>query len=166
MFISNVGTSDAIDPILRRRTKNVAGVTVEVQKQVLVVTMVKVMFAVFSAIDIHDHMRQGVLAFHTHWKTNTWWHRLYSTILGIIVTDAYLMYKMEHLEHNHGVDNGLLGYTDFVDRLAFSLIHNTIDAAPAVAVARKNNQRRRVPTALFEEALHISDVKVRFCHVL
>ena len=49
----------------------------------------------FGAVDQHDHLRQGSLEVEHLWCTKTWWHRLFGSILGMIVTDAYLAYKFE-----------------------------------------------------------------------
>ena len=51
--------------------------------------VIKTLFTWFPKVDVHDHLRQGFLAFHETWSTLNWWHRLYSNILGIIITDAY-----------------------------------------------------------------------------
>eukprot|EP01031_Cornospumella_fuschlensis_P026833 gene26833-32426_t len=48
-------------------------------------------FEGFNVIDVHDHYRQGILRLEEHWLTETWWHRLFATLLGVIVTDAYFM---------------------------------------------------------------------------
>ena len=49
-----------------------------------------------SVIDINNHVRQGALSLETAWKTQTWSSRVISTLLGIIETDAYLIWHHFH----------------------------------------------------------------------
>ncbi len=57
-------------------------------------------FEAASAIDIHNHYRQGGLAIERNVLTKNWAFRLilFCTILGIIVVDAYLAYLYDHRE--------------------------------------------------------------------
>ena len=41
-------------------------------------------------------MRQGGLALETAWRTPSWANRVVATVLGIVETDAYLLYKKFH----------------------------------------------------------------------
>ena len=128
-IVSNVGTTVALPDILRKRSKNINGVTVVIYKHV---EMIRKFFQYFSAIDVNDHLRQGTLNLHTHWHTNTWWHRLHGTLLGMIITDSYLAYKIEFSEYFQNEDEGeMMSFMDFVDRLAHDLIFNTVDLPPA-----------------------------------
>eukprot|EP00731_Ephydatia_muelleri_P001846 Em0001g1846a len=43
----------------------------------------------FHFIDVHDHMRQGILKLEQHWLTRNWVYRVLSTLFGVIVTDCY-----------------------------------------------------------------------------
>jgi len=65
--------------------------------------------------------RQGVLSFHTHWPTRKWWHRLFSTLLGIMITDAYYMYRYD--VKDFAAEDNIMTYIKFVDTLACQLIH-------------------------------------------
>eukprot|EP00731_Ephydatia_muelleri_P037529 Em0497g2a len=49
-----------------------------------------------KVIDIANHMRQGGLALEQAWKTQKWEHRLFSTLLGMIETDAYCAWRHFH----------------------------------------------------------------------
>jgi len=49
-------------------------------------------FSNANAIDVHDHYRQGGLALERSWRTHTWWHRVFATLLGMCETDAYLAF--------------------------------------------------------------------------
>ena len=47
-------------------------------------------------IDQHNKYRQAILAIEKRWKSQTWWHRLYGTLVGIVVVNAYLVWKTLH----------------------------------------------------------------------
>ena len=55
--------------------------------------VVETYFDAASIIDINNHMRQGGVAIETAWQTQSWASRVISKILGIVETDAYLLYK-------------------------------------------------------------------------
>lgn len=50
------------------------------------------LFEHFSAIDVHDHYRQGILECERNFPTKTWWIRIFTTIMGMIYTDCYFAY--------------------------------------------------------------------------
>jgi hypothetical protein len=135
-IISNVGTTLPATPIQRIRSKNVNGITEHFIKEIQCPMMINQFFSCFSAIDIHDHFRQGTLALHEHWKTMKWWHRVFSTILGIIVTDSYLLYKYEYKEFYNGDTTNLVEFVDYIDQLAIEIIQNEFDAPPAGGIRR------------------------------
>lgn len=96
------------------------------------------LFEHFSVIDYHDRLiASGVLAVGDcvgyHHK---WWHRLFATLLGMIVTDAYLAFRLDHKRDNHGNMDNCIPFFTFVERLAKQLIENELDG-PA------NNTRKR-----------------------
>ncbi|OWZ04411.1 hypothetical protein PHMEG_00023695 [Phytophthora megakarya] len=85
--------------------------------------MMELFFSKFSTIDIHDHYRQGSLAIEREWITRNWTHRLFSTILGMVVVDAYLAYRYD-TENAGNVD-----FNDFASQLAHQLIFNEFETA-------------------------------------
>ena len=74
-----------------------------------------------KVIDIANHMRQGGLALEQAWKTQKWEHRLFSTLLGMIETDAYCAWRHFH------PDGANDEHADFTEELAQQLLTNTID---------------------------------------
>lgn len=81
------------------------------------------LFRNLPRIDVHDHLRQGTLALERTWMTQNWVKRVFSTILGMSITDAFLAFN---LENNLAEDEGP-AFPDFISRLAYQLIHNTFD---------------------------------------
>lgn len=127
-FISNVGKTTDGEAARRRRYQKIQEnghfITRQHFKEVRRCHMVQNLFDGFSVIDIHDHYRQGSLGFHRSWKTQNWTHRLFSTILGIIITDAYFMYRFEYIA-DHYNDDGMQDFSTFLANLAHEMItHN------------------------------------------
>ena len=75
----------------------------------------------FHFIDVHDHMRQGILKLEQHWLTRNWVYRVLSTLFGVIVTDCYYASRYIHPAEMSGVD-----FREYVDRLAYQLINSDI----------------------------------------
>ncbi len=80
--------------------------------------MIEEFFSCFSQIDIHDHYRQGSLQIEKSWITQKWYHRLFATLLGVSITDAFLAYKYDCLRGNKGAPD----YMDFCYELAHELL--------------------------------------------
>lgn len=125
-FIASRGTTLQGSPHLRLRhrrpTEGEAGHTIREQLEVARPAVVEKYFQGFSAIDVHDHYRQGSLGMEMYWPTKTWWHRLFSTIFGMICTDSYLAYCHEFkMAHPHGMGTKLR-FDDFLGHVAFNLI--------------------------------------------
>ena len=69
-------------------------------------------FDAASIIDINNHMHQGGLALEAAWRTQSWACRVVATVLGIVETDTYLLYKKFH------PGDSRLSHSDFTDGLA------------------------------------------------
>ncbi|CAG4996824.1 unnamed protein product [Parnassius apollo] len=58
-----------------------------------------------ASIDIHNNIRQDGLALEKAWGTHKWEHRIYASVLGIIETNAYLIFnnffRAEHDQVSH-----------------------------------------------------------------
>jgi hypothetical protein len=81
------------------------------------------LYKYFSNVDIHDHLRQGSLMLETHWRTKIWWHRLFSSILGMIFTDTYLAHQWD-LANGWDADTyDKEPLTNYMRRLSYQLIH-------------------------------------------
>ena len=123
-IISNVGTTNPGTPSKRRRYKKemVDGIweTVSYFKEVKRPAMVEEFFSCFSTIDRHDHLRQGSLALEREWYTHKWWHRIYATVFGMCIVDAYMAYKFD-VEKAYGSPDH---FRDFIGKLAYELINN------------------------------------------
>lgn len=101
---------------------------------------IEMFYSCFSNIDVHDHYRQGSLAFERTWSTKTWWHRLFMTIFGMICTDSYFAYRLEWKNRNYGDMAGMLIYKEFLHRLAYQLINMEDMERPNLRRRGNNNQ--------------------------
>lgn len=72
-------------------------------------------------IDVHDHYRQGILCLEEVWLTRDWISRLFTTLLGICVVDAYFAHCFfVKVTTGKEYDKSFL---QFVDALSYALIH-------------------------------------------
>ena len=78
------------------------------------------MYDGFGKIDQHDQLRQGYLEMERTWPTSVWSTRLFTTLLGMCVVDAYRAYSYEFDKEET--------FTQFVDKLAYELINSTVGA--------------------------------------
>ena len=85
--------------------------------------VVETYFDAASIIDINNHMRQGGVALETAWQTQSWASRVISTILGIVETDAYLLYKKFH------PGGSKISHSDFTESVAKGLLIRRIPGA-------------------------------------
>jgi hypothetical protein len=102
-------------------------------KQTAQPTVIENMFKSFSAIDIHNHLRQNLLAIEIYCQTTSWYNKLFSTLLGMIVTNAYYAYQLEF----NGEPNDICNYQEFCSKLAYQLIFNKAIAEEARATRKR-----------------------------
>ena len=121
-LISNVSNTLPGSPADRPRHKLVMRVGEVVTEQELISISrpkcVEFMINYFSIIDIHDdHLRQGSLAMERRWRTATWWHRVFTTLIGFIFTNVYYAYCFEYRNANYN-DTTKNTYSKLLGRLA------------------------------------------------
>ena len=114
-------------------------VTEKYEKRIKRPQIIEDFYEFFSAVDVHDHLRQGSLRMEEAWKTKTWAHRIFSTVLGIILTDCYLAYRMTKKAHNGNV---VPTFSIFLGTLAEQMIHN--DGLQSSAVTRSDTEQREL----------------------
>ena len=74
-----------------------------------------------NAVDTHNHLRQGELGLEKQWVTHDGFFRIITTLFGIVVTDAFLVYRHQ-LPTGHHHKN--LSIKRFSDMLCSDLLHN------------------------------------------
>jgi hypothetical protein len=87
--------------------------------------IVQQLYENFAGIDVHDHMRQGVLGMEDN-ITRSWAKRIYFTIFGMVVVDCYYAYKLDYRNNHHGSDQGILEPLQFYNELFMALIFNNL----------------------------------------
>jgi hypothetical protein len=122
-IISNVGTTlTAGTPSIRHwtRLEDIAGIPTTVDRTTAIPrpAMIELFYKCFSAIDVNDHIRQGLLAIERTWVTNSWATSLFGTLFGVAITKAYCLHKFE----SKAANRDHLEFYDFIDRLGAELI--------------------------------------------
>ncbi|KAL5502000.1 hypothetical protein EMCRGX_G008685 [Ephydatia muelleri] len=122
-FVSTHSTTIPGRPSNKRRWREVLdedgeeiGQSEVLNKTVKRKKVVETYFDAASIIDINNHMRQGGVALETAWQTQSWASRVISTILGIVETDAYLLYKKFH------PGGSKISHSDFTESVAKGLL--------------------------------------------
>lgn len=95
VIVSTCGTSIAADPHVKKRFKvddNNQKFCKVVYRTVPRPEIVKMYFEAACQIDVHNHMRQGVLAIEDQVGTKDHLFRLFTTIFGMSIVDAYKIY--------------------------------------------------------------------------
>lgn len=140
-FISTCGTTIPADrPAIKKKSRLelADGVpthyTVEVPRPMIA----QEYFDAANGIDIHNHYRQGSLALEESFKTQTWWHRSFSTLLGMTATDAFLAFRYFH-PSKYEVSE--ISFKQFVDGLAKQLVENTVSCPVALHVRSSRHQQ-------------------------
>ena len=131
-IVSNFGTDlQSLTDSVRRRTKKIVDpgsgefITINYTKNVIRPVMIEQFFSAFPAIDVNDHLRQGILELERQWLTQSWWVRIFTTMLGVSIVGSFLASSSEY------VDNAQLfgqinmpDFLDFAGQLAHAMIFN------------------------------------------
>jgi hypothetical protein len=97
--------------------------TIMYQRSIPAPELVNYLFDGFEKIDVHDHLRQGILRSEETSNTKTWWHRIMDTLIGVIITNSYLIMKFEYEKMGYDMNN-FQCITEFAGKLAHQLIFN------------------------------------------
>jgi hypothetical protein len=128
-IITNVGHTLAGRPLVRKRSTLVAPQNPEeaalcstraVQLEIPQPAAVADGFEHFSAIDMHNDYRQGILKMEEYYKTHSWWKRMGASLEALTLVNAYLAYKFDAEQRRQEPED----YFAFCHRLAYQLVHN------------------------------------------
>jgi hypothetical protein len=119
-LVFTTGTTLAAAPSVRPRHRKVE-VNGRWVKQLYYKTVprpmvVKELFDAFGTIDVDDHYRQGSLELERTWIVRDWVLRIFMTVLGIIIVNAYYAFLF--------ITGSELVFNVFLGRLAHQLIFN------------------------------------------
>jgi hypothetical protein len=84
--------------------------------------VIQKLFEYFGTIDFHDRYRQGYLKLEKTFVVKSWTKRIFTTLLGMCVVDAFRAYLYTTPADRRDDD-----FFQFVDKLAYSLINNALD---------------------------------------
>lgn len=119
-FITNYGTASPGEPLdkhYRHEFRNACG-DMELPDSVPCLQFVRDYLDHISPIDISNHIRQGCLHLEESILTHIWWHRVFTTILGMIEVDAFRAFS--HF-YKHGVHRDA-AHKDFTFALVVALL--------------------------------------------
>lgn len=95
--------------------------------------MIQEFYDTFWNVDVHDHYRQGSLEMERQWVTRNWVHRVFSTVLGVCIVDAYFAFAHERrINHDTPAD-----FTYFCGRLSRELVENDLVMPRHTRAAKK-----------------------------
>ena len=124
-FIATAGTNGAAPPHNRTRYRLLPdGNSEKIVKSTPMSSIPYEYFSFSQKVDVHNHRRQGILAMERVIHTQNWAFRLICTVLGMIMVDAYMIYKYEN-EENIGLGS-ILSFIDFVAHVSGELVKNTL----------------------------------------
>jgi hypothetical protein len=95
---------------------------------------VSTFFKTFNAIDTHNQLRQDLLQLEKKWLTKNPFFRLSTTLVGISVTDAFLLSN-----HHKIINNGSGSHDDkkiSIQRFAGILAHQLLKNAKSLGSSR------------------------------
>ena len=99
-------------------------------------------FEMSNKVDTHNHVRQSELKLEKYWKTRDCWFRIVSTLLGMIVVDAWKAYSHgvgARREFKHSI-------LSFVDCLVWDIKHTDFEEEPkkrSVEISPLQNKNKK-----------------------
>ena len=120
-FVSTCGTTLAVDPAKKKRYDDNLKLYFKTVDRPKLVAMYH---DGAPSIDVHNHLRQDGLALEQVWRTDTWHHRVYASVFGIMETNAYLAFS----HFCCGLDK--ITHSAFTTRLAEQLIRYNAPQQP------------------------------------
>ena len=119
LTVSTYGNTLPGTPHKKRRWSVENGFERAFTKEVKRPSIVEHYFDAASAIDVHNHFRQGIVSLETAVKTQRWDFRLFCTILGMVLVNAYLAYR--HFEASNAKHQNV---PSFLEEVATELLKN------------------------------------------
>ena len=124
-------------------------------------------------IDVHNHARQSGLSLETAWGTQRWDHRVLSTLLGIIETDAYHMWysfhpkgkKWLHADFTEDIAEALLKTSTDTRRLSASSDTSDVDLSNAGGLPHEFRPLKELPQYLKSVSTNSGHRALRRCSV-
>ena len=86
--------------------------------------MIESFFETFAKIDIHDHLRQGILEVERYWLTQRWWLRFFGTIFAIYVVNSFLGYRFLWPQQRQYHFSEPDDFEEFTGKLAYQMVFN------------------------------------------
>ena len=114
-----------------------------VAREVMRLSVLSRYFAYANVVDVHDQYRQDCLDLEYTWVTKDCWFRLFTTILGVVITDSYLAVTRGLNPRDPDKEMTMM---KFADRLALELIEND-DEDQYAPMPTRSGPRRAIEVA-------------------
>jgi hypothetical protein len=116
----------------------------------------------FGAVDYNDRFRQGYLNWENSWPTKRLWVRVFTTVLGIICTNAFFAYEMEMSRVPTNAEDEKMKFFEFLAKLAYQLINNTYDEERDIraALRPRTETERKVSDMQFPQLRLLKDLDI------
>ena len=164
-FVSSQGTSLLAPPSKRKRLVNSSRLVDEGLKEVTVeISQPDILWGYYlfnDQVDRHNRRRQDDLNIEKKFEVKEWDFRVVSSILGVIVTNAYLLYR-----HSRRTVTGCLSQKKFVALLGGEMIKNDIDVSiasrkPARSVVQSKISIKVAPEEEFPHLKVTKDIRIQ-----
>ncbi len=122
-------------------------------------------FSRIGAIDNHNKARQGILRLEKCWRTRDGFFRLFTTLLGMILTDAWLCYRYaieagpfkskipKHRRHKHWG----IGVKEYADIVASAILRKYEKVKTHVKKERKRRTLLFIKSQMFSVLLETKE---------
>jgi hypothetical protein len=98
-----------------------------------------------NLVDVHNEIRQHFLALEEKWVTTDCWFRVFTSLVGITLTDCFLAYKLE-LHDDHEDKN--ITMKEFADMAAHQMVSNKLSGSSGMSMATRRSPPKLTPSAI------------------
>jgi len=90
-----------------------------------------------NLVDVHNEIHQHFLALEEKWVTTNCWFRVFTSLVGITLTDCFLAYKLElHDDHK----DKHIAMKEFADIAAHQMVSSKLSGASGMTMATRARQ--------------------------
>ena len=153
VLIASCGTTLPTDPHIKKRwcVNDDTGLTTNITRHVPRPLIVKQYFEAACGIDVHNHLRQGVMGIEEHIGTKDHIFRLFTTIFGMCVVDAFKFYYMANTQMKPQ------GLKKFIEAAALAFLTNRYDGCAGLPLEGRRLRKRGADAMLGDDDEDASD---------
>ena len=111
-------------------------------------------FKYSNIVDVHNHSRQSDLSFEKKWITEYCYFRIYTTMLGIILTDTWILFKDRHCKGFRKIS-----ISEIADGLAKELLDQVKEATSLPLTNKSNTEGVETESEISQLSTQVSTTK-------